>query len=395
MKQSKKIVFGVLLLILALVLAACSGSKSSAGDVDGEDGWLDSANLDEEETMDELYEKAQEEGELIVYSSSSVATNVVANFEKDYPGIKVDATKLNDVDVTERIKREQESEVFEADVVFSSGNNGAIERELLDEGLVHIYNPSVISDKLIAPYDENPILHVTAEAYAVMYNTGKNDGPPIDNWWDLTTPEWKGKVLSNDPLSSANLASLFLSFVQYSDEMEEAYKDKFGEDIVLDGTENAGYEFIKRLMDNDLVLLKSGGDSVDGVALSEDKVPPLAIASTVSLRDVVNHDYEIAIVEDIKPRLSSPILKSFFVANHSKNVNAAKLFIRYMSGGDDGDAAGFDPLNTPGTWPLREDVEQDLDGIVSPYEDLNWWDRDDEFIYENTTNLRNFLLEHQ
>src|SRR5699024_5518072 len=215
MKQSKKIVFGVLLLILALVLAECSGSKSSAGDVDGEDGWLDSANLDEEETMDELYEKAQEEGELIVYSSSSVATNVVANFEKDYPGIKVDATKLNDVDVTERIKREQESEVFEADVVFSSGNNGAIERELLDEGLVHIYNPSVISDKLIAPNDENPILHVTAEAYAVMYNTGKNDGPPIDNWWDLTTPEWKGKVLSNDPLSSANLASLFLSFVQY------------------------------------------------------------------------------------------------------------------------------------------------------------------------------------
>lgn len=394
MEQSKKFVFSVLLLTLVLALAACGGSKGSAGN-GGDDDWLDSANLEEEETMDELYAKAQEEGELIVYSSSSVVTNVVTNFEKDYPGINVNATKLNDVDVTERIKREQESEVYEADVVFSSGNNGAIERELLDAGLAHVYNPSVISDQLIPPYDEDPILNVTAEAYAVMYNTEKYDEPPIDNWWDLTTPEWKGKVLSNDPLSSANLASLFLSFIQYSDEMEEAYKEKFGEDIVLDGTENAGYEFIKRLMDNDLVLLKSGGDAVDGVALSEDELPPIAIASTVSLRDVVNHDYNIAIVEDIKPRLSSPILKSFLVANNANNVNAAKLFIRYMSGGDDGDAAGFDPLNTPGTWPLREDVEQDLEGIVSPYDELEWWERDDEFIYENTTNLRNFLLEVQ
>src|SRR5699024_1380964 len=91
----------------------------------------------------------------------------------------------------------------------------------------------------------------------------------------------------------------------------------------------------------------------------------------------------------------SPILKSFLVANNANNVNAAKLFIRYMSGGDDGDAAGFDPLNTPGTWPLREDVEQDLEGIVSPYDELEWWERDDEFIYENTTNLKNFLLEVQ
>lgn len=400
MKKINKSVIGILFLSLLLLFSACgenNDAETSKGNTENgkseENSWLEKANLDADEPMDELYEKAKEEGELTVYSSTSAVMNVVENFEKDYPGIKVEATKLNDVEMTEKIKREQESEVYQADLTFSSGNNGAFQRELIDEGLLHVYNP--YSEKLIEPYNQNPLLQITAEAYAVMYNTDKNDGPPIDNWWDLTKPEWEGKVLSNDPLSSANLASLFLSFMGNPEEMAEAYEEEFGEEIVLNGTENAGYEFVKRLMDNGLVLLKSGGDAVDGVALSTDDTPPLAIASTVSLRDVVNQDYNIAIVEDIKPRVSSPILKSFTVANNAENVNAAKLFIKYMSGGDDGKALGFEPLNTPGTWALRSDVEQDFGTIVTTYDGLNWWDRDDDFIYENTGELRDFLLSIQ
>lgn len=395
MKKIKRTLIGLSLLTILLIMTAC-GSKGSAGANDlNEDSWIEDANLDAEETMDELYEKAKDEGKVVVYSSSSVVTTVAENFMKDYPGIEVQATKLNDVEMTEKIKREQESGVFTADVTFSSGNNGAFRRELLEQGLLHNYNPSFIGESLQEPYNEDPLLQITAEAYAVMYNNEANDVPPVNNWWDLTTPEWEGKVLSNDPLTSANLMSLFLTMIENHEDMAEAYKEKFGEEIKLEGTENAGYEFVKRLMENGLVLMKSGGEAVDGVALSTDSVPPIAIASTVSLRDVINQDYNISIVHDIKPKVSSPILKSFNIANNAPNVNAAKLFIRYMSGGDDGNSAGFDPLNTPGTWALRSNIKQEFDEIVPRYEELNWWDRNDNFIYEHDKDLRDFLLQIQ
>lgn len=391
LKNFRTVLVIVLMLSLILIIAACGKKGDSQNNQ--EDSWLENAALDADETMEELYEKAKEEGKLVVYSSTSAITNVVESFESDYPGIKVEATKLNDVEMTERIKREQESGVFNADLTFSSGNNGAFKRELYKMGMLHAYNP--YADGLIEPYNKEDTLHITAEAYAVMYNTEKNNAPPIDNWWDLTTPEWEGKVLSNDPLTSANLMGHFMAFIENHEDMAQAYEEKFGEEIELNGTDNAGYEFIKRLMDNGLVLMKSGGDAVDGVALSTDDSPPIAIASTVSLRDVENQGYNIAIVEDIKPKLSSPILKSFYIANNAENVNAAKLFIRYMAGGDDGKGQGFDSLNTPGTWALRNEIEQNFEPIVSGYEDLNWWEANEDFIYEKSGELRDFLLKIQ
>jgi len=389
MKNLKNSFVGILALIMVLALAACGSDDSNA---EGDSSWLENANLDADETTDELYEKAKEEGKVVVYSSSSIVNNLKESFEAEYPGIKVEATKLSDVDMSEKIKREQESGVYNADVTFASGDNGVFKKELLEKGLLHIYKPSAIADKLGEPFNQSPHLQVSAEAYAVMYNTEAHDKAPITNWWDLTTPEWNKKILSNDPLNSANLMSLFLTMIQNAEDMEEAYKEKFGEDIVLDGTKNAGYEFIKRLMDNDLVLMKSGGDAVDGVATSTDTNPPLVIGSTVKLRDTLNQGYNIAMVEELKPKVSVPIIKELFVANNAENVSAAKLFISWVAGGEDG-IAGFDALNTPGTWATRTDIIQDFD--VPNFDELDWWIRDDDFIYENQKELVEFLIKIQ
>ncbi|UKS29424.1 hypothetical protein LOZ80_11010 [Paenibacillus sp. HWE-109] len=74
----------------------------------------------------------------------------------------------------------------------------------------------------------------------MFYNTEQNKTLPLSNWWGLTTPEWKNRVLMVDPLQSPAQMDMFVAFVANSDDMAKAYKEKFG--IVLNGTKNAGWQ---------------------------------------------------------------------------------------------------------------------------------------------------------
>ena len=44
------------------------------------------------------------------------------------------------------------------------------------------------------------------------------------------------------------------------------------------------------------------------------------------------------------------------VTGGAKNINAAKLFIRYLTGDADGKSIGHEPFNTAGTWSVRRDI---------------------------------------
>src|SRR5699024_12851819 len=106
---------------------------------------------------------------------------------------------------------------------------------------------------------------IITETITVLYNNEAYDKAPIDNWWELTKPEWKGKITMKNPLEAADIQDLFLKMIQHSDEMEEAYREEFGEDIELIETKNAGNEFIKCLFENNFVLRCLLGDSVTEV----------------------------------------------------------------------------------------------------------------------------------
>ena len=374
-------------LLLVLGLAACGGKDDN---VNADGAWLEGADLDVDEPTDRLYEKAKEEGELIVYAQSSATENVVSSFKEEYPDINVSVTKVKSVDMLEKIRLENEGNVKGADVVFGKDTNGFWKNELVDKGIIHSYQPDVIASNLSEPYDNYPGLPVITEVITILYNTDANDEAPIDNWWELTKPEWKGKVTMKNPLEAADIQDLFLSMIQHSDEMEEAYKEEFGEDIKLNGTKNAGYEFIKRLLDNDVVLMSSMGDSVDAVADSKSDDPPIVLASTVKLRDVENEGLPIAMVSDLKPKVSVPGTTKAFIVDNSPNVNSAKLFIRWLSGGDDGQGEGFMPFNNPGTFSTREDIEQDF--VVPKLKELDLWEEDVDYYYQNVSELRDFLI---
>ena len=74
------------------------------------------------------------------------------------------------------------------------------------------------------------------------------------------------------------------------------------------------------------------------------------------------------------------------IAGGSKNVNAAKLFIRWILGEADGNGEGYKPFLQEGAWPARTDV---TGGASRKLEDINVIYTDEEY----TTKQREIFLE--
>lgn len=385
----KKRLFIGFLLLLALFGCENSNGGSNKGQSDKES----KVSFDSYETTEELYELAKAEGEVVIYSATSAAEQAGISFQEEYPGVKAIVTKVSDPDIYEKIKREYDSGISNADIILGKGTNGSWSNDLLKNGYISEYKPNEIMDHIDEPFKSNDGLALISEVITVIYNTDHYEEAPIDNWWDLTTEEWKSKVLLKDPLAATDIKGLFMTMVKHADEMEKAYEEKFGEPLTLNGTENAGYEFIKRLFENDAILMSSMGDTVDAVAESKEDHSVVALASTVKLRDVVQKDAPLGINIELKPKVSVPGTSSIFVTSNVENVAAAKLFIRYLTGGEDGQGKGFDSFNNPGTFAVRNDIEQD--SLVPPLSELNLWEEDEQYYYEHADEMHNFLLKMQ
>lgn len=343
------------------------------------------------ESLDELYAKAKEEGKVIVYSTSGRANDAADTFMKQYPEIKVEVSKVKSDEMMDKVTKEQDAGQFNPDVIITKEVSGAVEEEMVMQGRYLKYLPEEIAPMVDEPY------RTQAEAYAnyvefrtLFYNASTYSAPPVTNWWDLTTPEFKGKVYTADPLSSPAFMDLFTTMVINSDDMAAAYKEKFGKDIVLNGTENAGYEFIQELFDNGLIVLKGSDDVLDAIGKTKSDALGLAVSGDVSKNE--ENGWTIAPIYDIKPKTSVPDSGYFFIANKAPHEAAAKLFIRWMMGEKDGTGAGLDPFNEVGSWVPRSDVKTKND--IS-FEDLNLWLFDGDKLYNTAPKVRDFWIKQK
>jgi iron(III) transport system substrate-binding protein len=406
MKKRKASGSSFIALALMVALTACSSNigdtKAAAdtankptakGDVSAASIWAETNGLNKTETVDELYSKAKQEGKVVVYSQSSRIKDVKATFEAKYPGIKVEAFNMSTNDIVEKVIREQAAGIYNADVIFVKDASGAVTTELTTKKRVHKYIPKDLSEKMVEPYKSNSSgLVPYFSLRAIFYNTDVYKTPPVTNWWDLTMPEWKGKVLMNDPIDSADMMDLFLSMIQHSDEMKQAYKEKFGNDIVLDGTENAAYEFFKRFLNNDPVLMKSSDEVVEAVGVTTQGKPPIGIGASSKLRDVIEKKLSIAATYDVLPRISVVGPSYLYVADKAPNVHAAKLMIRWMAGETDGKSDGFKPFNVMGSWSTRTDNGRTDQPSIDK---LHVWNYDSDYFYKNFVRFREFWLKMQ
>ncbi|MGN7310978.1 ABC transporter substrate-binding protein [Alkalicoccobacillus gibsonii] len=381
-------------LALSSLLAVTACNNDSTNEASAEEGssWLEEANLNANETPDELYEQAKEEGKVVVYSQSSRIKDVKASFEKEYPGIQVDAFDLGTIEIVEKVTREQEAGLNTADVVFVKDGGGVVSGELLSEGMLHKYAPNDLVEKLDETFLEEPGLPFYFSTRSIFINNEVYDESTISNWWDLTDEEWKSKIVMDDPLLSSDTLDLFTTIVQNADDMETAYEEKFGNAIELDGTDNAGYEFIKQLLANDPVFVSSGDDVVEAVGTPGQDKPPVGITTSSKSRHIEEQGYTAEFLYDVKPKMSVAGTSYLYMANNAEHTAAAKLLIRWMAGEADGQGEGFRPYNVPGSWSTRTDVS--VEG-QRPSSDLSLWPYDGKFLYDHSNDVRNFILANQ
>jgi len=412
MKKIPKIL--VLSLIIGLALGtfafASGGSEVAGTEYSPEmDAWAKEAQLgkyDKNQDWDDIIAKAKEEGEVIIYSSSSRIAAVGDSFSKMYPEIKVTSHDLGSVKTFEKTVGEQEAGIFNADII-TTGGSGNFIYDLIANNRVVNFVPSMFADR-IDKDNQSPALVRIMEAIVFMYNTEVNDAPPITNLWELTTEDYRGKVVIKDPLASLSNLMGVATIAQHADEMEKAYKDFTGEKIVLsEGVPDAGYEFLYRLLHNDLIILDSGSKTTGASGKKGQTDPPVSITSFTYLRYNGTKDYTNGLIYPVEPADGVIYPTYTAIAARASHPNAAKLFTAYMLG--DPDITLDTVIEKPFTEGKSLEILQGLApyyeiGSVSPRNDvplpeggeawneMNMWVVDPEYMWYDAPKVQDFWI---
>jgi len=379
----------ILLMISPLVFA--NGDQEGDMTVEQWEQWaLLGPHTPAADDWDAITAAAKEEGEVTVYANTSRIFDFARTFYNEYD-IKVIANDMSQGSLFEKLSREIEAGIHNCDVVLVS-DSPTVYHEFLDMGKVYRYVPAEVEPLLNDWAKDEPLGIQRFGGKAIAYNTQTYpDAPPIDSWWDLTRPEWEGKVITKDPMLGGSEINFFASFAMYADEMAALYEKEFGEPIVLNETDNAGYEFLKRLMDNGLILMSSGTPVAEAVGSPGQASPPLGIVSPSKMRLMEEEELYLDILWDVKPVASYLSKQTISVPVYSSHPNAAKLMIRWLYGDEKG-GKGYAPFFDLGTWSPRKDVPQPFD--QKELSELNIWVENSDWLYQNVVKFRDFWIQN-
>jgi len=146
-----------------------------------------------------LIDGAKKEGQVVFYASMEAvsAQRITAAFEKKYPFIKVDATRIGSERMATRLGAEAQARKVRADVVQQSAFDFY---GVLQKGLFESYFSPERSAYPPEYRDEKGFWMMPASTLNVIaYNkkmVAANDVPK--SFWDLTEPRWKGQLLMDD-----------------------------------------------------------------------------------------------------------------------------------------------------------------------------------------------------
>ena len=345
------------------------------------------------ETFNEnaLYEAAKKEGEVNIYSYSSRVFKFGKTFEAKYPGIKVNGFDMDSPEIVTKVLAEQTAKNYVADVIFLKDPSTVV-NELYQKKLVYNYVPSDL-EKLIPAMYREPLLVHHASVDALIYNNEKMSTIPIQSLWDLTTDEWKGRVIFPDPQKMSEFVEVLATIVQHSDEMAADYKRVFGKEITLSpGVENAGYEWILRLLNNDVIILGSTNSVAQAVGLSDQANPPVGFTAYSRLRDKKkNPNLKFDVITEVEPVMGIATEVVVAIVNGGANPNAAKLLIHWMMGDAKG-GEGYIPYFVLGNFPVRTDVPAPK-GSKSLSE-LKLWKSDPDYVWNQGQKVLDFWVAH-
>ena len=248
----------------------------------------------------ELLPRANAEGTVTVYSFTSRISKVEKAFEATYPGIDLQGYDISSTEQIARLKAEAAAGVSNADVVYIS-DAPVVLGELLGKGIIEPYVPPRMVDRVPERF-RTPLLAQRLSTKVLMYNEQANpEGAPVDNLWQLTTDEWRGRVIMVDPLQRGDYLDLMTETVLQSDAMAAAYAAQFGKDIELGEARNAGERFIMDLFANDVILVRSTDDVNAAVGKLGQATPPVGFTSYSDRRDNAEEGWALQVANQVEP----------------------------------------------------------------------------------------------
>jgi iron(III) transport system substrate-binding protein len=378
--------------VAACVLLWGSG-LASAATAPGLDAWLKQAALGpyQEAKFDAeaLYQKAKTEGRVTVYSYSSRIVEVAKTFEQRYPGIKVQGFDMDSAEIVTKVQAEQSAKNYAADVVYMKDPATAL-HVLKNPGYLVAYVPGDLTT-LLRPEFRDPFLihHVSFDV--LIYNSGGQARAPVSSLWDLTKPEWQGRVQFPDPQVLPEFTEVLATIVQHSAEMAKEYERTFGKPLQLSpGVPDAGREWIKRMLANKVTVAKSTNDVGKAVGRAEAGRAPIGFTAMSRLRDKEKDPkLQFEVAYDLQPvaAVSTGVLLA--LPAYAPQPNAGKLLVRWLMGDAKG-GEGYRPYAVLGDAPARSD--QPLPAGMRAIE--RRWHADPAYVWANGRAILDFWVEN-
>jgi iron(III) transport system substrate-binding protein len=378
-----------MVLVLAMAVGL-SGIGLTLAQTPAQQEWLKAAGLGSfspaSQDWKAIEDAARKEGKVVIYSVSSRTVNLQKEFKEKY-GVEIVSYDMSSDDQLVKFTREHKAGVFQADVLF---NNDAptLHGDLLPQKMIWNFVPDPV-----APYidedEKKPFLVQRWSSRVFIYNTALNPaGPPVDNIWDFTRKEWKGKVMTPEPISAV-MANVYQTILRYPEKMAAAYQKEFGQPVKLSsGMQNAAEEWLLQFMKNDPVILESTDKIFEGVGNVKQQNPPLGVTTFSKLRDVKKGVYEASPIYEMEPVFGVAYPTVLLICDRAPHPNAAKLLIRYMM------TDGFYPWNVLGDYATHKDVQagQVKKFNIPPISKVKMLKIDPKHIYDTKFQFMQFYM---
>lgn len=184
----------IVLVAVALTLAGCGTSPTAQAPRSGGDSsgpFAKYSGLSGQQRTDKLLADARAEGQLGIYTSNTDIGDLVSDFEKTYPGIKVNAFRANSETVLQRIQQEAGANRIANDIV----DTDDFELDALNsQGMLATYE-SPVRDRLRKEALFPGWTATRFNAFVVGWNTKLVPaGQEPRSFEDLADPKWKGKL---------------------------------------------------------------------------------------------------------------------------------------------------------------------------------------------------------
>lgn len=307
-----------------------AGTTAAAAETKTEAAKTEAAPTEAGEALseEELIAKAKEEGKLVIYSCTSVVEKSGALFTEKY-GIPIEFTQIGDSEMIEKVSGEAKAGVSGgADATFCQ-DGARVMAELVTPGYIRNYLSPRITDKVPEKW-QNPLVFQFCNK-VFIYNSENADENTYTNIWQFTDPQYKG-ILQMKDNNSEGVNMNFLTMITRDDiaeEMAAAYKDYYGKEIELT-TDNAGFEWIKMIYANGMVLGTSDTKVSEAVGAKGQSTAPVGLFTLNKYSKKDEKGLELAIADKMEPFAGFyyPIYSQ--VTTYAEHPHAAELFIEFL-----------------------------------------------------------------